>query len=155
MKKRMKMLAFLLATAVTVTSVPCQNVVLAETKEVKETNDFSAYEAAIAQFALGTESVSKDAPTAVKGIYWNSGYEEEPTEYTYSDDLRTKRKESVFKGNSILEASSLRVSTYEELSYDKTTLLEKLGYNIANTSIEGIDYNIQWYSIGQDGTVKE
>lgn len=92
MKKRMKMLALLLATAVTTTSVPYQNVVLAETKEVEESNDFSAYEAAIAQFALGAEEVSKDAPTPIKGVYWNNGDAEESSEYTYSDDLRTKQQ---------------------------------------------------------------
>ena len=156
MKKRMKMLALLLATAVTTTSVPYQNVVLAETKEVEESNDFSAYEAAIAQFALGAEEVSKDAPTPIKGVYWNNGDAEESSEYTYSDDLRTKQQNNIFKGNSVLDSSWISVSTGTELSYDQATLRERLGFDSENDNIDiDVNYGYQWYSISQDGTVQE
>ena len=155
MKKRMKMLALLMATAVTATSVPYQNVVLAETKEVEENNDFSAYEAAIAQFALGTEEVSKDAPTPIRGIYWNNGEDEESEEYTYSDDLRTKQQNNVFKGNTVLSSSELSISKNTELNYDEADLLERLGYDSESCSIYNINYGYQWYSISQDGTVQE
>ena len=155
MKKRMKMLALLLATAVTTTSVPYQNVVLAETKEVEESNDFSAYEAAIAQFALGAEEVSKDAPTPIKGVYWNNEEDQESTEYTYSDDLRTKQQNNIFKGNSVLNSSSISVSASTELSYDQATLKERLGFDSENENIDiSINYGYQWHSISQDGTVQ-
>ena len=154
MKKRMKMLALLLATAVTVTSVPYQNVVLAATGEVEETNEFASYEAAVASFAVGTEAVTKEEPTSVAGVFWNNGADEESKAYTYSEDLRTKKQINVFKGNSVLSSDKLSVST-EELSYDNATLLEKLGYDSESYEIGNVDYVYQWYSISQDGTKQQ
>lgn len=147
MKKRMKMLALVLATAVTATSVPYQNVVLAETNQVQENDDFAAYEAAIASFAIGTEAVTKEEPTPVAGVFWDGV---EGDGYTYSSDSRTKTQNNVFKGNSVLSSDTLSVLD-EELSYDDTILLEKLEYD-SGYVISDMSYSYQWHSISQDGT---
>lgn len=135
MKKRMKMLALLLATAVATTSVPYQNVVLAATTKTQETSDFSAYEAAIKQFAIGEEAVTPDAPSALKGIYWSDGDEQDSEEYAYSDDLRTKRRDKVFTGNSVLKSDNWLSVDDAELSCDETSLLKQLEYDSEKVSI--------------------